>query len=261
MYEAETGLAQGQSLEYEAIISDDVLTNLDLNEDETLRLPPTPEQLDKFEKQGYKDEHDLEFERREREEIMSLPLPPKHPSIVNLMARRQLGLGLSDVKEDEEEENENNVDKQNNADNEKEESEEMLDNEDILSREERIYQIKEEELNRELEELEMNNDIQNQNQQSIIPPPLPPRRNVLNRPPLPPRAARSSMPVISRSEIMYSPDLESKVMEQAISMPLPPSPTVKTQSQLILPPAYSPPRDDSKLRRSFESSREEFFDA
>ncbi|TIB73433.1 DUF500-domain-containing protein [Wallemia mellicola] len=198
LHEAETGIAQGQSLEYEATIPDDVLTDLDLNENETLRLPPTPEQLDKFEKQGYKDEHDVEFERREREEIMALPAPPRHPAIVNFLARKEMGLGLTDVNEEEDEE-------------EKEEGaeKEVFDADDAISKEDLLLKLREEELNAELEALEVASepDMSTEANRNDVgmPPPLPPRRH-FNRPQLPSRAARSSLPVISNSESMTAPE-------------------------------------------------------
>ena len=245
LHEAETGIAQGQSLEYETTVSDDVLTELDLNENETLRLPPTPEQLEKFERHGYKDELDMEAERKEREEIMALPAPPRHPSIVNLLARRQLGLGLTEVNEDDESDS-----------SDKEDKTEVFDADEAISKEEMLYRMREEELNRELEELDVDNDSEHSTDKIedakdatdtknttetiehdadkivetiIIPPALPPR--TIMRPPVPPRAARSSVPDMSR--------LESS------------SP----------PPSYQIEDKKHKLSSSMESnSREEFFD-
>ncbi|TIB62917.1 hypothetical protein E3P78_02144 [Wallemia ichthyophaga] len=200
LYEAETGIAQGQSLEYEATISEDVLTDLDLNENETLRLPPTPEQLDKFERQGYKDELDIEAEQKEREEILALPAPPRHPSILNYLARKQQGLALTEVTEDEESEKEEKDERSGKG-----EDEEVFDSSQATSKEDMLYRLREEELNRELEELDMDSDSDEEkdnkqdNQDTVdkvettnIPPALPPRRPVA-KPELPRRADRKSL--------------------------------------------------------------------
>lgn len=200
LYEAETGIAQGQSLEYEATISEDVLTDLDLNENETLRLPPTPEQLDKFERQGYKDELDIEAEQKEREEILALPAPPRHPSILNYLARKQQGLALTEVTEDEESEKEEKDERSGKG-----EDEEVFDSSQATSKEDMLYRLREEELNRELEELDMDSDSDEEkdnkqdNQDTVdkvettnIPPALPPRRPVA-KPELPRCADRRSL--------------------------------------------------------------------
>lgn len=238
LHEAETGIAQGQSLEYETTIPDDVLTELDLNENETLRLPPTPEQLNKFEKQGYKDELDLEFEKKEREEIMALPAPPRHPSIINLLARKQMGLGLTEVNEDDESEKSGK----------EEEDGEVFDADQAISKEEMLYRMREEELNRELEEMDVGSDSEQSTEKTkidsdnkdikevdkdrkfetiIIPPALPPRREHI-KPAVPPRAARSSLPDMSK---------------------------IRSNSP---PPSYK--LEDNKHSSIESNSREEFFD-
>lgn len=60
---------------------------LDLGEGETLKLPPTPEQLSIFEGQGIQDEEDIQREKEEKAYVKLLPPPPRHPHAKNSRAR------------------------------------------------------------------------------------------------------------------------------------------------------------------------------
>jgi hypothetical protein len=75
LQDAETGAAQGANLEWDT----DEVKELDLDEGEVLRLPPTPDQLSEWESQGIKDEEDVKFEQQEKAAVRALPPPPLHP--------------------------------------------------------------------------------------------------------------------------------------------------------------------------------------
>lgn len=52
---------------------------LELESDERIHLPPTPEQLATMERSGVKDEEDARMEAKYKTYIWSLPAPPRHP--------------------------------------------------------------------------------------------------------------------------------------------------------------------------------------
>lgn len=89
LHEAETGVAQGGVLEavkhdVELPQGPDTSVLMEqsmgvLQEGERLQLPPTPEQLQAMERNGFKDELDEEQERKQREEVRRMPPPPRHP--------------------------------------------------------------------------------------------------------------------------------------------------------------------------------------
>ncbi|TKY87320.1 hypothetical protein EX895_003997 [Sporisorium graminicola] len=109
--DAETGVAQGDSLErtvYETVHAPPNVAVKQLQQEESaellqdgerLKLPPTPEELEAMEEAGIPDDFDLELEKKEREEaakraeqekreIMALPPPPKHKSVVGYWQSR-----------------------------------------------------------------------------------------------------------------------------------------------------------------------------
>lgn len=83
LHDAELGIAQGSALEWN---TDEVYT-LDLGPGETLKLPPTPEQLSVFESAGIRDEDDIKLEAEEKKVVRALPPPPRHPYARNASVR------------------------------------------------------------------------------------------------------------------------------------------------------------------------------
>lgn len=114
--DAETGIAQGDSLErtvYETVHAPpNVAVNelqgessaVLIEEGERLRLPPTPEELEALEQAGIPDDFDLALDKkmqeeaklaaaREREEIFSLPPPPRHRTVDKYWSNRGANRG------------------------------------------------------------------------------------------------------------------------------------------------------------------------
>ena len=81
-------VSQDLEAEQEDETEEEVDPELELREDERLHLPPTPEQLSFMEGAGYKDEDDIEWERKEKEAIWALPKPPQHPDVRKYYERR-----------------------------------------------------------------------------------------------------------------------------------------------------------------------------
>ena len=96
LHEAETGVAQGgvlEAVQHDVAVPQGPDTSVlmeqsmgVLQEGERLQLPPTPEQLQAMEQNGFKDELDEEQERKQREEVRRMPPPPRHPDSERLLS-------------------------------------------------------------------------------------------------------------------------------------------------------------------------------